>query len=641
MTALRTLLCVVVLSSAIGHAQIALVQQASQNQPASGSCGSLPSAESKTLTVTPGNALVVFWFQTTDAFKSVTGGGVTWNRASSVSGGAEGGIYYGLNSTGGSQTVTVSWSDTPVTCAFSIAEFSGVPSPVVNGQLQLLMPGEVAAPGTATGKTGTPTPVTAGSTVTVTVNTVDASWNVITPTSPVMVHFASNEATATLPADSALSRTGTFQVHFKQASSGTTLAVSDASPGLDTQAVLDGGTATAATGAVTVNSTPELVVAMALHAAPAGTPGNNTFNALSGVTSGTEVQEAAWLSPAAPGSYSTSWLLPGAVGWETLIAAIGAQRASAPDSSGPFVVNPGAVNKLQVLVPGESAAPGTVSGKTGTAMGQVANIPFLMTLNAVDSNWNVASTADVVHLVSTDGAAVLPANTSLVGGTLATMVTLNTPGSQSVTVSDVTTPARTANTSGSILVGVAAITYTLSGTVSPAVDGAGTDMMLSGAASTPTLADGTGAYQFTSLAIGAYVVTPVKAGYTFVPPSAPVTITNGNVSAVDFTAVADVVVVDAGVVDAGVADAGVADASVADAGSVDAGSVDAGAVDAGQSSDAGPSSDAGSSTDAGPSNGNLEVRCGCSSVDVPTALVWWLLAMVVSRWVRRERSPRH
>src|SRR5260370_38991679 len=47
-------------------------------------------------------------------------------------------------------------------------------------KLQLLTPGETAAAGTSTGKTGTPTAQTAGTALNVTVNAVDANWNVVT-----------------------------------------------------------------------------------------------------------------------------------------------------------------------------------------------------------------------------------------------------------------------------------------------------------------------------------------------------------------------------------------------------------------------------------------------------------------------------
>src|SRR5206468_1409896 len=78
-------------------------------------------------------------------------------------------------------------------------------------KLQLLMPGETAAPGTASGKTGTPN-VTAGNAFTVTVNAVDANWylvNTVTDT----VGITSSDTNAVLPGNAALSSgTQTFSV---------------------------------------------------------------------------------------------------------------------------------------------------------------------------------------------------------------------------------------------------------------------------------------------------------------------------------------------------------------------------------------------------------------------------------------------
>src|SRR5262249_14966803 len=75
-------------------------------------------------------------------------------------------------------------------------------------------------------------------------------------------------------------------------------------------------------------------------------------------------------------------------------------------TSGNINVNPGAFAKLQLLVPGETAAPGTASGKTGTPSGQLATVGFDSTVNAVDANWNVASSvSDMVALSSSDSSA--------------------------------------------------------------------------------------------------------------------------------------------------------------------------------------------------------------------------------------------
>ncbi|NNU34217.1 hypothetical protein HK413_08770 [Mucilaginibacter sp. S1162] len=113
--------------------------------------------------------------------------------------------------------------------------------------------------------------------------------------------------------------------------------------------------------------------------------------------------------------------------------------------------------KLQILLTGETAAPGTTAGKTGTPTAQVAGATINVTVNAVDNVWNVITSAtDVVHFASTDVNADLPANTALVGGTINLTATVKTAGSRTITVTDVTNPAKTNNTSGSVTVSAGA-----------------------------------------------------------------------------------------------------------------------------------------------------------------------------------------
>jgi hypothetical protein len=59
---------------------------------------------------------------------------------------------------------------------------------------------------------------------------------------------------------------------------------------------------------------------------------------------------------------------------------------------------------------------------------------------------------------------------------------------------------------------------------------------LSGAASATATTDGSGNYSFTGLANGSYTVMPTKAGYTFSPASAPVTVSGGSVTGTNFSA---------------------------------------------------------------------------------------------------------
>jgi len=110
--------------------------------------------------------------------------------------------------------------------------------------------------------------------------------------------------------------------------------------------------------------------------------------------------------------------------------------------------------KLQILMPGETAAPGTLTGKTGTPEPQIINVPFSVVVNSVSPDWYPAPYASdhTIHLASSDGSATLPADVDLSNGTLTLNVTFNASGSFTVTASDVTDPTKTASTSPPITV---------------------------------------------------------------------------------------------------------------------------------------------------------------------------------------------
>src|SRR5207302_9020055 len=104
-----------------------------------------------------------------------------------------------------------------------------------------------------------------------------------------------------------------------------------------------------------------------------------------------------------------------------------------------ITVNSGAFAKLQLLTPSLPAALPSRSGKTGTPAAQTAAVPFTLTVNAVDANWNlISNVTDTVAITSSDANAVLPSNASLVAGTSSFTVTLKTAGSRTVTASDIT-----------------------------------------------------------------------------------------------------------------------------------------------------------------------------------------------------------
>lgn len=217
-------------------------------------------------------------------------------------------------------------------------------------QLQVLMPGETAAPGTVTGKSGVPDTLTAGTTVSVTINAVDAYWNLASSTLRIL--FTSSDTNATLPgSDPLVGGEKIIAVTFRTAGSWTLTAT-------DT------------------NATP-------------------------------------------------------------LTA----------DTGSSVTVNPGPAAQLQVLMPGETAAPGTGAGKNGTPNAQAVGAPVSVTVNAVDANWNFVSTnTDSVAITSSDTSAILPPNAALTAGTKMFNVTFETAGSQTVTATDQSSSPLSPNT---------------------------------------------------------------------------------------------------------------------------------------------------------------------------------------------------
>jgi hypothetical protein len=108
------------------------------------------------------------------------------------------------------------------------------------------------------------------------------------------------------------------------------------------------------------------------------------------------------------------------------------------------------------------------------------------------------------------------------------------PTSQSVTVSGgpATVPVFTAM--------AVVTTYTVSGTINPAPNGATATVALSQGATTIATATvgSSGSYSFSNIANGMYTVTPSEAGFTFSPANQNVTVNGANMTVAVFTATA-------------------------------------------------------------------------------------------------------
>src|SRR5262249_45476465 len=133
-------------------------------------------------------------------------------------------------------------------------------------------------------------------------------------------------------------------------------------------------------------------------------------------------------------------------------------------TSANIVVSPAAFTQLQLLVPGETAAPGTANGKTGTPSAQIVGTGFGVTVNAVDSYWNLVGTVtDTVTLSSTDSSATLPAAVALAAGTKNLTVYFNASGNFTLTASDLSNGSKSPSTSPAIAVAGAQFTAATGG----------------------------------------------------------------------------------------------------------------------------------------------------------------------------------
>jgi hypothetical protein len=102
--------------------------------------------------------------------------------------------------------------------------------------------------------------------------------------------------------------------------------------------------------------------------------------------------------------------------------------------------------------------------------------------------------------------------------------------------------SQTAVVNGANVTGVnfaaTALTFSISGTLSPTLGGGGASVTLSGTANAIVTANGAGAYSFTGLGNGTYTITPSNTGYTFTPMSQNATLGGVNLTGINFTAVA-------------------------------------------------------------------------------------------------------
>src|ERR1051326_3959560 len=331
-------------------------------------------------------------------------------------------------------------------------------------RIQILLPGETAAPGTPSGKTGTPRAQTAGVPFTIAVNACDDTWTPVTSVTNV-VQILASDASATLPAPASLAAgAASFTVTLNAAGS-FTLYAHDQTDGT----VPDGVSANLQTLVIqsftfsTINQKNQTV----------GVPFTVTLTARD--ANGALVSGySGWVRLKEITSYGDGRVLPDSVQlaggtWTGGLACTRADETSinrgnvnfyaflsnAPGKNGtsdPFTEHPGPFTRVQIVAPGQSPLPGSSSGLVGAPASQSAGLAFTVNVFATDDWWNPVLSADNVRVTSSDAAASTPVSGALVNGAHAFAVTLNTVATQTLSVGDVPNPGILSMTSAGILV---------------------------------------------------------------------------------------------------------------------------------------------------------------------------------------------
>ena len=331
-------------------------------------------------------------------------------------------------------------------------------------QLQVLLPGESPAPGTVSGKVGTPAQQTVGVPFAVTVRAVDEAWNLDATVSN-FVKILATDATADLPAPAALAggqaqfaltlnAAGSFSLFAHDLSDGTIPdGVSSPVSALSLQGFVF--------GAITQkHQNAGVPISVSLTAVD---PNGNT---VTGFTGSVELRQ---LTSFGEGRVEPAVVTFSGGHWSGGVACFRADetnishgnvnlQAELPANSAingtsdPFVVHPGPFQKLQIVVPGQNPAPGSIAGLTGSAAAQSAGDAFPVYVYGTDNYWNLVPTGDTVRLSSSDPAGNTPLTGALSGGQRTFSAILGTVGAQTLTVTDQSNGAITGMTCAPIQV---------------------------------------------------------------------------------------------------------------------------------------------------------------------------------------------
>ncbi len=317
-------------------------------------------------------------------------------------------------------------------------------------RLQVLLPGETEAPGTTTGKLGTPDDQTVGTPFTLWVRACDDDWYTVDTVSDV-VQIDSSDESATLPDDATLVNGEVGLTATLNAAGSFTLSAVDLSDPTIPEAVSANVTAMLLQGfefsaihqknqyagqpmditLMAVNPNGEVVTGYSgpvqlqeLTSFGAGRIEPEVVDLVAGVWSGSVTNYRADETSINRGNVN--------------IYAFLASQPAKNGTSDPFTVHPGPFVRVQLVVPGQDPLPGSVDGLTGTPATQGATQDFQVDVFATDPYWNPLPSGDTVRIISSDPGASTPVTGDLTDGYAQFTVYLATIGAQTLSVTDQT-----------------------------------------------------------------------------------------------------------------------------------------------------------------------------------------------------------
>jgi hypothetical protein len=331
-------------------------------------------------------------------------------------------------------------------------------------KLQVLLPGEVEAPGTPDGKAGSPAAQAAGVPFNIRIRACDNSWNTVISITHSISLSCSDETAALSGQVTLASGEATLAVTFNAGGS-FTIAASDLTDPTVPEAVSDAVLSMVLQGFLFNNISQKHCYA--------GTPENYTLTAVdaggSTVTGYTGTVRLRQIT-----SYGEGRITPDEVTltngvWSGQLSMYRADESSinrgnvniyaylesAPSKNGtsdPFIVHPGSFSRLQIVVPGQDPLPGSLTGFTGSPASQAAGTGFYVDVFATDQYWNPVSSFDVAMISSSDPAASTPVSGAMTDGHGQYTVSLGTVGAQTLTVTNQSNGSITGMTSDPVSV---------------------------------------------------------------------------------------------------------------------------------------------------------------------------------------------